>query len=224
MRLAVSPDEIQWLAGEIQCVRHEIRQAALQLREDPSLTNRCNYWIAQSKFYRFRRFYEFENLFFLYDLRRGEHDAVEDAIVFLNADPYCFRSGYIKKKLCRAVTHAKLTPGQRLLLRDIVIRMVTVPRPVAFQGFVELGCALYTSGFHARVRNLKIPPFKYMLERKRILLDAMERERKGWEEKMKKAEKRSDIVTAAEPEVNFRNKAVDMLQNFFSLFSSEKDR
>ena len=185
MRIGLSVDEIQWLAGEIQSARHEIRKIAVQMHSDMANDEELqnDYWLAQSRFSHFRKFYEFENPSFLEALRCGENDAIEDAIVFLSADPYCFRSGYIKKKLCHLLTQCVLTPRQRLLLREIVINSVTAHRPVSFREFVELGCALYTSGFYARVRNLKIIPFSYAIKRKRILLAAMERAGVAWKKK-----------------------------------------
>ena len=46
-------------------------------------------------------------------LQRGEVSAVEPAIVFLEADPRFFRSGYVKEALCRFLGRAPLTAQQR---------------------------------------------------------------------------------------------------------------
>ncbi len=45
-------------------------------------------------------------------LQRGERGAVEPAIVFLEADPRFFRSGYMKEELCRFLGRAPLTVQQ----------------------------------------------------------------------------------------------------------------
>lgn len=188
MGIGLSPDEIQWLAGEIQSVRHEIRATVQQLKDEPFSSDPSDYWLAQSEFCRFRKFYEFEDSSFLEKVRSGGKDAVDDAIIFLEANPYCFRSGYIKKKLCRALAHAPLASRQRLRLRDIVINAVITPRPIAFQGFIILGCSLYTSGFYARIRNLKIMPFKYIQARRQKLLAAMECRAVVWNKMIKSGE------------------------------------
>ena len=46
-------------------------------------------------------------------LQRGEKSAVEPSIVFLEADPRFFRSGYMKEALCRFLGRASLTAQQR---------------------------------------------------------------------------------------------------------------
>lgn len=55
------------------------------------------------------------------ELQNGDTDAVEPAIVFLEADPRCFRSGYEKEQLCRFLGRAKLTTRQRRRLLAVVV-------------------------------------------------------------------------------------------------------
>jgi hypothetical protein len=61
-------------------------------------------------------------------LKALEPDAVEIAIRFLEADPWFFRSGYIKEEIIRRLKHAPLTTAQRASLRAVVIRSVVVER------------------------------------------------------------------------------------------------
>ena len=58
-------------------------------------------------------------------LKRLEPDAVEVAVRFMVADPWFFRSGYIKEELIRRLKHATLTPEQCDSLRSVVLRSVT---------------------------------------------------------------------------------------------------
>ena len=57
-------------------------------------------------------------------LQRGERGAVEPAIVFLEADPRFFRSGYMKEELCRFLGRAPLTLQQRNRLVSVAISAI----------------------------------------------------------------------------------------------------
>jgi len=46
-------------------------------------------------------------------VRHGAPYGVDDALTFLEADPWCFRSGYAKERLLRALGTAELTQAQR---------------------------------------------------------------------------------------------------------------
>jgi hypothetical protein len=50
--------------------------------------------------------------------------AVETVIVFLEADPWCFRSGYMKQEILRKLRRQPLTPEQRERLADALLRYV----------------------------------------------------------------------------------------------------
>jgi len=63
------------------------------------------------------------------DVRRlaaGEHEAVEPALVFLETDPWCFRSGYVKEELMRLLVRHELTAGERERLEGVLLRAVDV--------------------------------------------------------------------------------------------------
>jgi hypothetical protein len=53
------------------------------------------------------------------DLRLGDPTAVEPAVVFLEADPRCHRSGYQKETLCRFLSRIDPAPEMALRLRRI---------------------------------------------------------------------------------------------------------
>jgi hypothetical protein len=50
--------------------------------------------------------------------------AVETVIAFLEADPWCFRSGYMKQEILRKLRRQPLTPGQRDKLASALVRYV----------------------------------------------------------------------------------------------------
>jgi hypothetical protein len=55
-------------------------------------------------------------------LRRGDADAVEPAVVFLEVDPFCLFSGYEKERLYGYLSHVSLTDDQADRLRRFVLR------------------------------------------------------------------------------------------------------
>jgi hypothetical protein len=57
-------------------------------------------------------------------LRAGDHGAVEAALLFLEADPWCFRSGYVKQNLVRYLRHVVLTEDEKDRLRRVMISAV----------------------------------------------------------------------------------------------------
>jgi hypothetical protein len=56
-------------------------------------------------------------------LRSGELTAVDESITFLEADPWCFRSGYVKADLISALAGLPLDDEARARLRDVVVRI-----------------------------------------------------------------------------------------------------
>ena len=175
MYIGLKKSKLLWLAGEITLSRRRIREALLLMQNDvdKDFFAAC-YHFEKNYFKEFSQFYLFENRLFLDSVRQGDHDAIAEAILFLETDPYCFRSGFIKKKLCRALKQAPLDREERTALRNIVLNAVNIQRPVSFSDFAALGCRLYTPGFHNRVQKLKIIPYKYIAERKRFLLRRLE--------------------------------------------------
>jgi hypothetical protein len=57
-------------------------------------------------------------------LKRGESEAIETALDFLDADPVHFRSGYTKEVVWRRLRGASLTAGNKLRLEGIALRYV----------------------------------------------------------------------------------------------------
>jgi hypothetical protein len=57
---------------------------------------------------------------FLADLRASERKAIEEAILYLEVDPWYFRSGYLKERLIRGLKAANLTERDRRRLRNVI--------------------------------------------------------------------------------------------------------
>lgn len=179
MFIGLKKDKILWMAGEITLARRRIREALtlMESEGDKDFFADC-YRFEKSQFRNFDAFYLFESREFLDSVRQGDRDAIAEALLFLEADPYCFRSGYMKKKLCHALKQAPLNREERFQIRNLLLRNICVQRPVSFKDFAQLSCRVWTPGYHARVKKMKIIPFKYILKRKELLLQKLEEEEK----------------------------------------------
>ena len=59
-------------------------------------------------------------------LAAGDTHAVEPALAFLEADPWCFRSGYVKAELMRYLSRVALTVPQQKRSQQILLHLVDV--------------------------------------------------------------------------------------------------
>lgn len=75
-------------------------------------------------------------------LTEGDKQAVGNAVVFLEADPRFFRSGYIKEKVLRRLKHVPLTAHQREVLGRLVIRSVDLGGRREFHAYARLAGVL----------------------------------------------------------------------------------
>lgn len=62
-------------------------------------------------------------------IRTGERDAIDSAVRFLEADPWCFRSGYLKAELMTALASAPLRDDDKRRLRGVVLNRVRRREP-----------------------------------------------------------------------------------------------
>lgn len=62
-------------------------------------------------------------------IRAGDGDAVDSAIQFLEADPWCIRSGYVKAELMSALANAPLGDDEKRRLQGVVLNRVKRRQP-----------------------------------------------------------------------------------------------
>jgi hypothetical protein len=62
-------------------------------------------------------------------IRAGERDAVDSAVRFLEADPWCFRSGYVKAELMSALANAPLGDDDKRRLHGVVLNRLKRREP-----------------------------------------------------------------------------------------------
>lgn len=57
---------------------------------------------------------------FLAGLRTSDRQTIEEAILYLEVDPWYFRAGYLKERLIRGLKAANLTERDRMRLRNVI--------------------------------------------------------------------------------------------------------
>lgn len=60
-------------------------------------------------------------------VKSGDRTGLEPILRFLEADPWCFRSGYVKADLIRAVIRLDMTEAEKARLRRVVLLVVDEP-------------------------------------------------------------------------------------------------
>ena len=71
-------------------------------------------------------------------LKGGDHSHLEQAIAFLEADPWFFGSGYEKVHLIRYIKPPMLTPSDTARLQNVVLHMVETRHGSDFSAYKRL--------------------------------------------------------------------------------------
>jgi hypothetical protein len=82
-------------------------------------------------------------------LRSGDAAATEAAIVFLEADPWCFRSGYEKAELMKHLARVDLDGRDQERLRGVVVHVIQQPHRREFRCLVRLAASIWTPRLEA---------------------------------------------------------------------------
>lgn len=90
-------------------------------------------------------------------LRQGDPAGIDMAIAFLTADPWFFRSGYIKANLARFLKRMSLTRAQARSLEQVLLNMVDRRHTEEFRPYCRLARAMGTvplvNGLKERLSN-----------------------------------------------------------------------
>ena len=84
---------------------------------------------------------------FMARLRDSQREAVSDAILFLEVDPWYFRSGYLKARLIRGLKRAKLTERDKLRLRNVIWNVARGRNRPEFRKYCALAVRIRTREF-----------------------------------------------------------------------------
>jgi hypothetical protein len=110
----------------------------------------------------------------------GNAGGIEEPLVFLEADPWCFRSGYAKQTIARLIRKVALTEAQRQRLLDALLNGVTKGPRWEFREYCKAARAFSTPEFRIRLRQMsgftKEPPGTGAEQRARWMLEKVERD------------------------------------------------
>jgi hypothetical protein len=76
------------------------------------------------------------------------------ALLFLEVDPWFFRSGYLKEKLCHVLKQASLTPREKQRVQEILLYAVTTRFRREFRFYSRLACQVWDKPFLNRLHQL----------------------------------------------------------------------
>jgi hypothetical protein len=85
-------------------------------------------------------------------IKKGDSEAIDSAIAFLTADPYFFRSGYMKQVVLRRLKQAPLTRQQTERLQGLVIDAITQAHRFQFADYAPLAAAIASPDFLTNVQ------------------------------------------------------------------------
>jgi hypothetical protein len=74
-------------------------------------------------------------------------EAIEDAILFLEVDPWYFRSGYLKERLIKGLKAADLDYRDRLRLRNVIWSVAKGKNRREFRNYCSLALKVSTPDF-----------------------------------------------------------------------------
>ena len=87
-------------------------------------------------------------------LRHGDGSGIETLVRFLEADVYCFRSGYTKADVIRALTRADLDDPRTVRLRRVVLIAVEGDDRREFRAYVRLARRLDSPSLRDDLQHL----------------------------------------------------------------------
>jgi hypothetical protein len=86
-------------------------------------------------------------------LRQNDSEAIEGAIKFLEADPWFYRSGYIKEKFSRLLKRVSLTHEQSVRLRKVLLAKVDTETGREFRSYCRLARVIETQAFRQELEE-----------------------------------------------------------------------
>lgn len=78
-------------------------------------------------------------------LRNGDETAIEPALRFLEADPWCFRSGYLKASLMRALAGGVPLTGYQRRVHRVLLARLRSPQPGLRKPAMTLAASVWDS-------------------------------------------------------------------------------
>lgn len=107
-------------------------------------------------------------------LRLGDRRAVETAIRFLEADPMCYRSGYLKEKIAHYICRPPLDGDQRARLREVALALVERRNTREFAEYCRLAARLDDPALRSALMERLDHPDPKVARRAGWMLDRIE--------------------------------------------------
>lgn len=153
---------------------HEQLHEAFRQR-DRSKTGWASWEQAASEFHAaLRRMYPPEFWAAVDRLKRRDVSEVDEAIRFLELDPWCDRSGYVKADLARYLARVPLTAAQARRLRGVVMLMVDLPRHRReFRAYCRLAKAIDTPELRELLLERRTKAERHVARHEAWMLEAL---------------------------------------------------
>jgi hypothetical protein len=101
----------------------------------------------------------------------GHRDAMAEGLRFLAADPWCFRSGYLKADLMDAFANTRVPPDLVDRLQAIVVRRVTHPEPRLLRSAAHLASNVWSDALRERLEALALDGDAAVAERAHAVIE-----------------------------------------------------
>ena len=143
-----------------------------------SRTNHRNWSAACRAYHEDRTFFDiFRTRAFLDKVIAEDGDERETAFTFLEADPWCYWSGYTKEKLIRALKQADLDAKQLDRIRWVLLRAVKGRRRPELREFCRLAIRIADENVYAQLQELAEDPTQSTQRNARAVLEYLHRHR-----------------------------------------------
>lgn len=107
-------------------------------------------------------------------LKTGNLHAISSAIIYLEADPYFHRSGYIKQKLVRLLKKSPLTHDQKEQLREVIIKAIHENGRREFVEYCRLARVIQNELLIKRIQDIAHSAHdEFIIARAKQLLDTL---------------------------------------------------
>jgi hypothetical protein len=98
-------------------------------------------------------------------LKAGDSDGIEMPVRFLEADVYCFRSGYVKADAIRFLTRADLSAPVLGRLQRVVIDVISTYDRREFRSYIRLARRVDSPAFRAELRSIAAASWRHPARR-----------------------------------------------------------
>lgn len=88
------------------------------------------------------------------NIRSGNRESIDDALLFLEVDPWYFRSGYLKETLIDSLKNAPLTDDDKSRIRNIIISIASGRNRREFRRFCKLAIKVTSDDFEQMLDQL----------------------------------------------------------------------